>query len=70
MNLPGFTAAASLYQRDERYQETIAARHSNANAVQPASCIGNCFQDCMSYPGWPKAACMSYCRWECAHPGF
>jgi hypothetical protein len=68
MNMPGFTAEVSLYQRSERYQEAIGVRHSNSNTVQPATCIGDCFQDCMAFGGMSKSGCMSLCRWECSNP--
>jgi hypothetical protein len=46
MNIPGFTAEASLYRKIERYR--MAGAHAQADgAIQPAQ-RGNCYWDCMA----------------------
>jgi hypothetical protein len=68
--LPGFTAQVSLYKTSSCYF-TARAHRQTGGAVYPALLDQNCFdachdsncvQDCFDLPGWPKTACISYCR--------
>jgi hypothetical protein len=47
MNIPGFTAEASLYRDSGQYQ--MAGAHTHADgAIQPAISRSNCYWDCMA----------------------
>lgn len=80
MNTPGFTAEASLYKMNARYQEAVIRGVSNTTAVGPASiqnvtrlgsaidreCYGECVRDCIREPGGPRpGACIRICRQVC-----
>jgi hypothetical protein len=56
MNMPGFTAASSLYNVGARYQTTAVAR-SYGGIVQPAA-------DELYHP-WPLVP-LRCLKWECA----
>jgi hypothetical protein len=67
MRMPGFAAEASVYRTSEHYPVTRAYRQTPAS-IQPASCIGDCFHDCMSFGHMSASGCMTLCRVECRHP--
>jgi hypothetical protein len=67
MNMPGFTAEASVYGTTQDYRLAEAFGLADAS-IQPASCVGVCFQACMMEGGISKAACMAMCRLECQFP--
>jgi hypothetical protein len=65
MRVPGFTAEISLARTDERYVMAWAGDQAGVS-VRPASCIGECFQECIAWPPGPsKAGCMAMCRRLC-----
>jgi hypothetical protein len=67
MNMPGFTAEASVYKTSERYHALAAVSHYQTDgAILPASCIGECMYDCREMGGLGRGACLRLCRWECA----
>jgi hypothetical protein len=48
MNMPGFTAEASVYKTSERYHVLVAVSHYQTDgAILPASCYGECMYDCL-----------------------
>jgi hypothetical protein len=76
MNMPGFTAEASLFPMDKSYQQTIALRPTNLDSVQPAaphgwgidqSCYDNCIDGCFDGHVHPSV-CIKLCRNECRTP--
>jgi hypothetical protein len=48
INMPGFTADASLFTIDRYYQQTMALWPTNLDGVQPASCYNTCIGLCFS----------------------
>jgi len=67
MNMPGFTAEASLDTMSEGYQETATLRAFDTNAVRPASCYSECVHECIWDRGHPRpGSCIRICRLACA----
>jgi hypothetical protein len=67
MRMPGFTAEASAYKTSEHHP--MVGDHSQApGTIHPASCIGECFHECMSFGHMSASGCMVLCRVECRHP--
>ena len=66
MNLPGFTAEASLYGRGEIYSGIATFDHSD-RGIQPAVfrrvCNRQCLNECRS--GCTDAACRAECFADC-----
>jgi hypothetical protein len=81
MKMPGFTAEASLYKMNARYQEAVKYRIGNTAAVRPAStqnvtlsagsvidhrCYSECVHECIHERGGPKPGlCIRLCRSVC-----
>jgi hypothetical protein len=73
MNMPGFTAGASLSEASHRYRGAgLVWQPSEASqAIYPAqSCVGACFYaECgpraMFCAPSQKAETLAYCRWKC-----
>jgi hypothetical protein len=65
---PGFTAEVSLYKTGGCCHVTGILAQVDAT-VHPASCLDECFQDCMRAGGLSKSACMTSCRTECGLDG-
>jgi len=65
MNLPGFTADASLLTMHKHYQGTMALRSTNLDGIQPASCLSQCVGDCLSFGHVHPSVCIRLCRNEC-----
>lgn len=67
MQMPGFTAEASLFTMVEYYRQTMALRPTNLDSIQPAaSCYHDCIQDCFSDRGHPHpGVCIRLCRSIC-----
>jgi hypothetical protein len=62
MNMPGFTAEASVYKTSERYHALVAVSHYQTDgAILPASCMGECMYDCLE-GGMRGGACVRLCR--------
>ena len=78
MNMPGFTAAASLNEASHRYRVAgLVWQPSEASqAIYPAqTCVGRCFMaECGPGGAWcfanEKAEALRYCRWKCFGIGF
>jgi hypothetical protein len=75
MNIPGFTAEASLYKMSDRYQTTIIFTH-NQEAVFPAQVggipapDGPDFPDIPSLPDLPVPGPKRICFYPCARRCF
>jgi hypothetical protein len=71
MNMPRFSAEASVYKTSDRYHALMAVSHHQTDgAVRPASCIGECVHECLQEGHMRAAACVRMCRWECSHLEF
>jgi hypothetical protein len=66
INVPGFTAEASLFTMHERYRQAMALRPTNLDGVQPASCLSQCVTECRDFGHVHPSVCIRYCRNECA----
>ena len=71
MNMPGFTAEASVYKTSERYHALVTVSdYQTDGAIRPASCMGECVYECLQEGHMRAGACVRLCRWECSHPDF
>lgn len=69
MSMPQFTADASLYRTDRRYQSVTAGLATDAGRVSPAlrghwnlfGCEVNCIEVCVRFCSPTDWAC---CQWE------
>jgi len=76
MNIPEFTAQASLYRTSNSYRSGSLHRVSD-NQVHPADCYSDCrnpcARDCSGLVGGARGACLracvSECRKMCLPPG-
>ena len=72
MNMPGFTAEASLYRPSAGYL-VVSGVDQAGNVVTPQvpfpgcdlGCLTDCFFDCQDFPPRFRAACARRCRLEC-----
>ena len=67
INMPGFTAASSLYRTSGHYQMT-ASFDANGGVVQQvcdADCLGECQKQCVGLTGREHADCVIGCSREC-----
>src|SRR5215218_2997676 len=80
MNMPGFTADATLYKSSGSYRETMAFGRYAGEMIQPANgwLDPRCYQACLDRcgcPDFPKAErneclaeCSPHCRDLCTKP--
>ena len=72
MNIPGFTAQASLLQTSKSYY-SIGRSALTAGSVYPASCNWPCYTDCHGWcgidcsdlSGNARGACLRLCNADC-----
>ena len=57
MTIPAFTPEASLDLSGQTCRAQAWSRGHAKGAVQPASCIGQCFQECLAYHPPSKVSC-------------
>jgi hypothetical protein len=69
MNLPAFTASASLYRTSNRYRSLRQGGEVQRTAVNPQlggpgfEGLANCLNDCADeHPDWTAARCRAICR--------
>ena len=68
MNMPGFTAEASVYKTSERYHAlVVVSHHQTDGAIRPASCYIDCMSDCLDPELGPRkpGPCIRLCRLIC-----
>lgn len=63
-NMPGLTAAISIYQNPDNFYN-VRWITKVANSIQPASCIGECMSDCLQDRHVSASVCIRGCRAEC-----
>jgi len=69
MNMPGFTAGASFYKRDQFYpsvwnQESHAVGYQSGQVVMTVASRHPCDRACECCGLWNAPACCNYC-WRC-----
>jgi hypothetical protein len=71
MNMPGFTAEASLLRSEKRYWMVVGFVQSTGSTISPLfcdfECLTDCFFDCQDLPPRFRAACARNCRRRCCH---
>jgi hypothetical protein len=70
MRMPNFTAEASIYRANGRYQAAPVVSHSTARVVVPAAfcnnvCLRNCRRGCLNLVGSAKGDCLRECPSVC-----
>jgi hypothetical protein len=81
MNIPGFTAEASLDKPRGYYQSAHAFTEAGGNALLPAqwwfycpdpwsqrcfrSCQAQCTRSCAPFDRWCLVTCNEDCYWQC-----
>ena len=70
MNMPGFTADASL-GAGRPYQGAYIFQSGAGGVITPQfcnfECLTDCYSDCLDLPVKYRTRCFAMCRRECCH---
>lgn len=65
MPLPGFTADNSFGTSARVMRRGWEVHYRVTGSVRPASCFGDCFQECVADGGMSKPGCRAICAQDC-----
>ena len=65
MNMPGFTAEATLYEPNDAYQTASESDRGDTQLVRPAGLHQQCYRLCRRRCGH-DSDCLDSCTWACA----